>query len=211
MPADLGVDDAIDSIWTNLWWTKVGLIDRIETLLDAALRSTLNPFGSVALLDTGVSSGNVPLLDGTGKIVSSIIPTNIPASSFSGTFAASLIPGLPMSKMHLATPQVSPNIDRIRTDQIPTGLPASVFTSGTVDPRLLPQANVPIRNITGIPDVRTFTYDDSGDRTHMQGPALPAGLAAGANSWTPANPGGYDSSTGTLTVNPTVIHLEPGS
>ena len=206
MPANINADTRLDQTWTNLWWTKEGLLDRIETLLENALRSTLNAFGSAALRNTGISAGNVPLLDGSGRVPASTLPSSIPVGSFTGTFPAARIPNMNVSKIITATPQVSPTIDRIRVAQIPRLPAATVFTSGRVNSALLPGSATTIGSITGTPSIRHFVYTDA-NREELDGGPIPSGLRNGLNTWN----GTGSIRNGVLTVNPVLVTLRLGT
>ena len=79
--ADLKLDDKIDEV-TGLGNTATGWATKVQNLLNSALKSNLNPFGTAATKDiadvAGGSSeqGKIPVLDADGKVPDVFI--NIP-------------------------------------------------------------------------------------------------------------------------------------
>jgi len=73
MATNLNLDSKIDETKTladgSLSWAQ-----KVINLVDAALRSNLNPFGSASKLNAGTAAGNVVQLDGSAKVPSATLP-----------------------------------------------------------------------------------------------------------------------------------------
>ena len=62
MPIALRQNDALNALWTMLQSSSTGWCDRVEALVESALGSTTNLFGTAATLDVGTDAGDVPQL-----------------------------------------------------------------------------------------------------------------------------------------------------
>lgn len=95
MPANLGLDASIDALIavppTGTDWPA-----KFVALIEAALKSTSNPFGSAAVRSSGTSAGTVPVLGTGGKLDRSTIGA-IPPSSVTGNIPANMLPRFPAS------------------------------------------------------------------------------------------------------------------
>lgn len=116
MPAQLGRDDAIAALEAQEG--AVEFLHQIMTLLDRVFRSTINPFGTAATLNTGTTEGTVPVLGAGGKLAAASLPSSIPASK-------------------VTTGQFAPG-------QVPAMYPRQ-FTSGVLDARRIAAGSIPIR------------------------------------------------------------------
>ena len=177
MPVQLNLDDELNAIWTGLHDSATGLVGRIHTLVTRGLNSLVNPFGSVALEDTGVGDGDIPVLDAQGDLALSVIPT-LPTFRFSGQPDPGLIPNLDASKILIdaGTTSAHQAINRMASAQVPQ-IPAAAITSGTVDPERLPGGassvtTNAIGTITGTWDVQAYSVD-TGTGGALQGPPPP--------------------------------------
>ena len=93
MPAQLGRDDAIAALEAQEG--AVEFLHQVMTLLDRLFRSTINPFGTAATVNTGTTEGTVPVLGAGGKLAAARLPALIPASKITtGTFAPGQIPAM---------------------------------------------------------------------------------------------------------------------
>ena len=202
MAAQLNLDGDLNDMWTRIRDTATGWINRTESILDKAFHSAMNPFGTASLLDTGVQSGDVPLLDAGGDVAQSTIP-DLPASRFTGPVAASLIPDLDASKIITADRSVAMDIARILSSQIPP-LSSDVFTFGMAGEDVLPDRTAGVRTATGTPTRTAITQDLDGDPNDPVGPA-----PAVAFDTTHSYPGTGSITNGTLTLNPVLISYGP--
>lgn len=132
MAVSLGVDPAVNAARSES--SAVAFIGDVLNALDRALRSTRNKFASVALLNTGAATGQVPVIGANAKLPAGVVPDTLPFSRVAtGKFKAGQIPD------HYA--------DRIGVGTLPAGrfggLPATKLTGGAsgqdrADPRRLP-------------------------------------------------------------------------
>ena len=172
MPIQLNQDARLNELWLKLHTESTGFRTRVEALLENALRSTTNLFGTAALLDTGTAEGNVPVLGtAASQLPASTIPA-LPASRFTGAFALGRIPNLDATDKLLTPtdfgttrwgsapgPGIASRVGRILVSQLPRSIPAEAFTFGTVSEARLPQKGRQITTISGTCVRAAFTYD----------------------------------------------------
>lgn len=89
MATNLNLDDELLAL-TSKTNADTGWHTALRTMLDAALLSTGNAFGTAALRDTGLSANQIPILGDGGKLDASLIP-NLDAADVAGTFTESQI------------------------------------------------------------------------------------------------------------------------
>ena len=232
MPIQMNQDARLNSLWTMLHSASTGLRTRVEAILDNALHSSTNVFGTAAVLDTGTTAGDVPVLQGTGLLAPSIVPRR-PAADFDGAFGTQRIPNLNAATHVYGTDDLGArpgegwsvvlsglsnptSIGRLHVSQLPASIPAEAIVTGTVSEAVLPSKVQQIRSITGTPVLRHYTWDarfsdersGSRDLTATGGPNIPEPTGRGAVRH--VIPGGsitLSSSTGVLTINPVIVTL----
>ena len=164
MPIRTSQNDRINALWEMLHSTSTGFRGRVEAILENTFRSTLNPFGTAAALDTGTTAGNVPVLAANGRLTPSIIPA-MPASAFSGAFNRARIPDHDASKLIAAFDSTTVDVPanrlagRIRVSELPLAIPAAAIVSGTVSESVLPAKNRQITAIGGTCVLADFRYN----------------------------------------------------
>ena len=107
--ADLKLDDEIAEV-TGLGNTAVGWATKVQNLLNAALKSNLNPFGTAATKDvadiSGGSSeqGKIPVLDSDGRVPDIFI--NLPEGKIdTSNIPDRTLPGVKLARGTLAGPE----------------------------------------------------------------------------------------------------------
>ena len=107
--ADLKVDDEIAEV-TGLGNTATGWATKVQNLLNAALKSNLNPFGTAATKDVadveGGSSeqGKIPVLDADGKVPDVFI--NLPEGEIdTSNIPDRTLPGIKLARGTLEGPE----------------------------------------------------------------------------------------------------------
>ena len=133
MPTNLNLDDELLAL-TNKTVSSTGWHTAMRNLLDAALLSTSNNFGTAALRDAGNSATQIPTLGVGGKLDLKLIP-NLDAGKVSGTFTEAQIAkgSIPPSKFtagffpYQTVPPFNANLIQGRINS--ARLPASPNTS----------------------------------------------------------------------------------